>query len=445
MAQKRLTVSTAAQRKDSGVNVYVVDTGVRTTHLEFGGRTFAAFNARPFEDGAGDCHGHGTHVAGIVGGVRSGVAKSVTLHSVRVTGCDGTGLVSDLLAGIDWITSNHVRPAVINMSLEGGASEAFNESARAALAAGITFVAAAGNGSVDACSGLVGGVPELIVTGATAADDARMPFSNYGRCLDLFAPGGGVLSAYAGSDEDRATLSGTSMASAHIAGAAALYLQHSPEASPAQVAGAIIGTATAGVIQKAGPASPNRLLYTPPLGESVPPTISAVEPDCVMPHSKTVPPFSVAAASCEPLHDQRVGAAPEPLGEITAAAGTGTFGGSPISYICDPAAAEVLHRLPGGKDPGRDPPDRRGAVDLHRLRRAQRAGHALAGGRAGPSDVRSGTHVNALRDDHPQEQRRVLHSQEERRARDHRSPEIRHLRWAELRLVRLRQPLQPEL
>jgi phosphatidylserine/phosphatidylglycerophosphate/cardiolipin synthase-like enzyme len=187
---------------------------------------------------------------------------------------------------------------------------------------------------------LVGGVPELIVTGASGADDARMPFSNHGRCLDLFAPGGIILSAYAGSDDDRTTLSGTSMASPHVAGAAALYLQHSPEASPARVALAITGGATAGVILDAGLDSPNRLLFTPHSGDTPPPTIPAVESDCVMPNPGNPTLFPVAAASCRPLHANSVGEAPEPLGEINAAAGTGTAGGSPISYMCDPAAAE---------------------------------------------------------------------------------------------------------
>ena len=158
----------------AGVNVYVVDTGIRTTHVEFGGRAFAAFNARPSENEAGDCHGHGTHVAGTVGGARSGVAKGVTLHSVRVMGCDGYGYMSDLLAGIDRISTHGVRPAVINMSIESAPSDAFNDSARGALAVGITFVAAAGNGGVDACDGMVGGVPGLIVVGGSMSGDERL-------------------------------------------------------------------------------------------------------------------------------------------------------------------------------------------------------------------------------------------------------------------------------
>ena len=262
----------------TGVHVYVVDTGIRTTHVEFGGRAFIAFDARPDASGEGDCNGHGTHVAGIVGGGRFGVAKGVTLHSVRVLGCDGTGYVSDLLAGLDWIATNGVLPAVINMSINAGASEAFDESARGALKAGVTFVAAAGNDSVDACGGLVGGVPELIVVGASGASDARSWFSNYGRCLDLFAPGENIVSAYAGNDEDRAVLSGTSMASPYVAGAAALYLQHTPDASPAQAAVAITRSATADVILDAGTNSPNRLLFTPHFGDTTPPLISAVEP-----------------------------------------------------------------------------------------------------------------------------------------------------------------------
>jgi hypothetical protein len=261
----------------TGVNVYVVDTGVRTTHVEFGGRAFPAFDARAYEGVTGDCHGHGTHVAGIVGGLRSGVAKSVTLHSVRVLGCDGPGSLSDVIAGIDWITTHHVRPAVINMSIGGGVSEAFNESARAALVAGITFVAAAGNDSADACNGLVGGVPGLVVVGASGSSDAREPYSNYGRCVDLFAPGGDVMSAYALSDDARGFLSGTSMASPHVAGAATLYLQQHPAATPAQVATVLTRSATRSVMLDAGIGSPNRMLFTPHFGDTTPPTISMIE------------------------------------------------------------------------------------------------------------------------------------------------------------------------
>lgn len=262
----------------NGVHVYIVDTGIRTSHAEFGGRASAAFNAIPDGHGQDDCYGHGTHVAGTVAGVRYGVAKSAMLHSVRVLGCEGTGYVSDLIAGIDWITAHRVRPAVINMSIQAGASDAFNESARGAMAAGIVFVAAAGNEGIDSCGGLVGGESRILVAGASDASDGRVSFSNYGRCVDLFAPGVDITSAYRDSDDDWRVLSGTSMASPHVAGAVALYVQHRPEASPTQVALAITSSATKGVIRGPGIGSPNRLLFTPHFGDTTPPTISVVRP-----------------------------------------------------------------------------------------------------------------------------------------------------------------------
>ena len=262
----------------SGVNVYVIDTGIRTTHVEFGGRAFTAFDARSTENVEGDCNGHGTHVAGIVGGVRFGVAKLVTLYSVRVLGCDGYGLISDVIAGIDWTTAYHLKPAVINMSIRATLSDATNDAIRGAIAAGITFVGAAGNENADSCVGLMGGVPDALVVGASGYTDWREWYSNYGTCVDLFAPGGNITSAYASSDTAGWTMSGTSMAAPHVAGAAALYLQHNPKASVRNVAAAIVESATPGVIQDAGVGSPNRLLFTRRLSDTASPNVSVLQP-----------------------------------------------------------------------------------------------------------------------------------------------------------------------
>ena len=229
-------------------------------------------------NGDGDCYGHGTHVAGTVGGGRFGVAKNVNLHSVRVLGCDGYGTYSGVAAGIDWITGNHVKPAVISMSIGGSGSETVNAAIRAAIAAGITFVGAAGNENEDSCLHLMGGVPEALVIGASGYTDEREYYSNFGACVDMFAPGGYITSAYAGDDSTSTTMSGTSMATPHVAGAAALYLQRKPGASPAQVAAAITRSATAGVIKDAGLGSPNRLIFTAAFGDTTAPAISLTRP-----------------------------------------------------------------------------------------------------------------------------------------------------------------------
>ena len=252
----------------AGVNVYILDTGIRTTHAEFGGRATSDFNAINDGNGAGDCNGHGTHVSGTVGGATYGIAKQVTLHAVRVLNCNGNAPTSAVIAGVDWVTANHVNPAVANMSLGGDASAALDDAIRNSIAAGVTYALAAGNSDADACASSPSRVTEALVVGATSSGDARASFSNYGPCLDLFAPGVGILSAYNGSDTQLATANGTSMAAPHVAGAAALYLQLNPGASPNDVAAALVDNATSDVVGNAGSGSANRLLYTAFLGGS---------------------------------------------------------------------------------------------------------------------------------------------------------------------------------
>ena len=250
----------------TGVHAYVLDTGIRTSHHEFEGR--ASVGADFTGDGRDgqDCAGHGTHVAGTIGGATYGVAKHVSLVAVRVLNCQGSGSTAQIVAGIDWVTANAVRPAVINMSLEGaGTSSAIETAVNTAVAAGVTVVVAAGNGNaigqgVDACTVIPARTPAAITVGATDDRDHRATWSNTGPCVDLFAPGVGVTSSLSDSDQATGTYSGTSMAAPHVAGMAARYLQQRPDAAPAEVADAITAGAVTDRVVDPGPASPNRLL-----------------------------------------------------------------------------------------------------------------------------------------------------------------------------------------
>jgi subtilisin family serine protease len=229
----------------AGVNVYVIDTGIRMTHTQFGGRASAAFDA--FGGNSVDCNGHGTHVAGTIGGSTYGVAKSVRLFAVRVLSCSGSGSTSGVIAGVDWVTAHRINPAVANMSLGGGASSALDAAVRNSIVSGVTYAIAAGNSNTNAANSSPARVAEAITVGSSTRTDARSSFSNFGTVVDVYAPGSSILSAYFTSDTASATLSGTSMAAPHVAGVAARILQLSPTASPATVRNEIVNTATAGV------------------------------------------------------------------------------------------------------------------------------------------------------------------------------------------------------
>ncbi len=252
------------------VHVYVIDTGIYTEHSQFGGRADKPFDAvpPPDDENGNDCHGHGTHVAGTIGGTKYGVAKQVKLHAVRVLDCFGYGLFSQVIAGVDWVTLNHLSPAVANMSLAGAAHLALNTAVVNSINSGVVYVVAAGNVNANACNYSPAQVPAAITVGATEKSDARAYYSNKGSCLDLFAPGGdgttagGIKSAWIGSTTATNVISGTSMASPHVAGVAALYLAHNPSATPAQVATAILNGATTGKVTLKGTGSPNRLLFS---------------------------------------------------------------------------------------------------------------------------------------------------------------------------------------
>jgi subtilisin family serine protease len=248
----------------NGVNAYIIDTGIRITHQDFGGRAFHAFSSIDDGRGGDDCAGHGTHVAGTLGGSNWGVAKGVTLWAVRVLNCAGNGTVGGTIAGVDWVTGNHVKPAVANMSLGGAASAALDAAIRDSIAAGVTYAVAAGNSGGNACGYSPSRVDEAITVGATTMSDVRPSFSNYGSCLDLFAPGSAITSAWISSVSNTATntINGTSMASPHVAGAAALFLHENPAATPAQVAAVLVLAATPDVVTNPGAGSPNRLLFT---------------------------------------------------------------------------------------------------------------------------------------------------------------------------------------
>jgi subtilisin family serine protease len=247
----------------AGVTAYVIDTGIRFNHTQFGGRAVSGFDA---VDGgaADDCNGHGTHVAGTIGGSTYGVAKGVRLVAVRVLSCSGSGTTSGVISGVNWVTSNHQagQPAVANMSLGGGVSTALDTAVRNSIADGVSYAIAAGNSSANACNASPARVSTAMTIGATDSGDRRASFSNVGSCVDWFAPGVSITSAWYTSTTATNTISGTSMATPHTAGVAALYLQGNPGASPATVRTALFNAATKNVVTSPGSGSPNALLFT---------------------------------------------------------------------------------------------------------------------------------------------------------------------------------------
>jgi subtilisin family serine protease len=276
----------------SGVTAYIIDTGVLSTHTEFGGRVLSGFSAISDSNGTQDCNGHGTHVAGTVGGSNYGVAPGVAIVPVRVLDCSGSGSTSGVIAGIDWVIAHHVAgtPAIANMSLGGGRSSALDIAVQSAVADGVVFVVAAGNSTANACQSSPAGEPLAITVGSTTSADARSSFSNYGSCVDVFAPGSSITSAWYTSTTASNTISGTSMASPHVAGVAALGLEIAPNSSVAQISNWITSTATPGVISDAGAGSPNLLVYS--RLSSSPPSASA--PTTTLP-TTTLPTTTVPA------------------------------------------------------------------------------------------------------------------------------------------------------
>ncbi|MFF5634196.1 S8 family serine peptidase [Streptomyces sp. NPDC012825] len=254
-----------------GVTAYIIDTGVRISHGDFGGRAFNGFDAIDNDNVSQDGHGHGTHVAGTVAGTSYGVAKKAKIVGVRVLNNQGSGTTAQVVAGIDWVTQNAVKPAVANMSLGGGVDSVLDEAVRRSIASGITYAVAAGNDGANASNYSPARVAEAITVGATTNTDARASYSNYGSVLDLFAPGSSITSSWNTGDSATNTISGTSMATPHVAGAAALHLAANPTATPAQVSAALTTAATPNVVTNPGTGSPNRLLYVGDGGTTPPP------------------------------------------------------------------------------------------------------------------------------------------------------------------------------
>ena len=259
----------------AGVTAFIIDTGIRADHSEFAGRVGTGYTAIADGRGTADCNGHGTHVSGTVGGMLYGVAKQVALVPVRVLNCRGSGAWSGVIAGIDYVAGDSRRPATANMSLGGGLSASVNAAVAGAVSKGVVMVVAAGNDSADACKYSPASEPKAITVGATTSADARASYSNYGTCVDVFAPGSAITSAWYTSASATNTISGTSMASPHVTGAAALLLQDNATASAEAVGYTLKLNATSGKVTSAGAGSPNLLLFT--AGGTVvttPPTIT---------------------------------------------------------------------------------------------------------------------------------------------------------------------------
>ncbi|QTR03627.1 S8 family serine peptidase [Saccharothrix algeriensis] len=243
----------------TGVHVYVIDTGIRASHGEFGGR--ASFDYNAIDTNNTDCNGHGTHVAGTIGGATAGVAKDVRLHGVKVLDCEGRGTVANAVAGLDWVVANQAKPAVANLSLGSPPNDLFDSAVKRTIDAGVTVVAAAGNSEGDACQQSPARLPEAITVGATNRDDQKAWFSNFGACTDLFAPGEDITSAWMDADDSFETISGTSMAAPHVAGVVAQNLVARPTATPAALRDTLVHLSTRDRIADPGTGSPNLLLH----------------------------------------------------------------------------------------------------------------------------------------------------------------------------------------
>lgn len=326
--QRSLPLSGSYTHPDSGgagVKAYVIDTGIRATHSEFAGRVAAGYTAVIDGFGTDDCNGHGTHVAGTIGGRTYGIAKQVTIVPVRVLDCFGSGTLSGVIAGIDWVTANNNgAPAVANMSLGAATSPTVDAAVERLVAAGVTAAVAAGNSNVDACATSPARTPSAITVGATDSTDARATYSNFGPCVDIFAPGTGITSSWIDADTATNVISGTSMATPHVAGAAALIVAANPGITPANVAASMMANATPGVVANPGTGSPNRLLYVPSANTPVPLSITTTS----LPPATANSAYSAAIAVIGGTapYDWNIIAGSFPVG-ISMGASTGTLGG----------------------------------------------------------------------------------------------------------------------
>lgn len=263
--QKNLPLDSAYSylQTGSGTTAYIVDTGILSTHQQFSGRVLSGYTAISDGNGTNDCHGHGTHVAGTVGGSTYGVAKNVSLVPIRILGCDGSGASSNVIAGLDWILKNGKKPAVVNMSLGGDANTSLDSAVENLFNNGYVMVVAAGNSNTDACSSSPARVSKAITVAATDSTDTRASYSNYGSCVDIFAPGSQINSSWIGSNTATKVLNGTSMATPHVAGVVAEMLQSTPTATPQTISNNLLNQASNNVVKNPS-GSPNRLLYKSP-------------------------------------------------------------------------------------------------------------------------------------------------------------------------------------
>ncbi|MFW6713529.1 S8 family serine peptidase [Acinetobacter pittii] len=260
--QKNLPLDSAYSylQTGSGTTAYIVDTGILSTHQQFSGRVLSGYTAISDGNGTSDCHGHGTHVAGTVGGSTYGVAKNVSLVPIRILGCDGSGASSNVIAGLDWILKNGKKPAVVNMSLGGEANASLDSAVENLFNNGYVMVVAAGNSNTDACSSSPARVSKAITVAATDSTDTRASYSNYGSCVDIFAPGSQINSSWIGSNTATKVLNGTSMATPHVVGVVAEMLQSTPTATPQTISNNLLNQASNNVVKNPSD-SPNRLLY----------------------------------------------------------------------------------------------------------------------------------------------------------------------------------------
>jgi subtilisin family serine protease len=339
--------SYSAAASGASVRAYVIDTGIRVSHQDFGGRAVVGDDEVGDGQNGNDCNGHGTHVAGILGGATSGVAKAVSLVSVRVLDCSGAGEISQVIAGVEWVTAHAIKPAVANMSLGGAQFAPLDDAVASSIASGITYTIAAGNSASDACAVSPSDVPTALTVGATDATDTRASFSNFGPCVKLFAPGVNVVSDWFTSDSAANTLSGTSMAAPVVGGIAALYLDQHHSATTAEVASAVVGNASAGRIVSPGPGSPNLLAFGGPLGTSHPGVVLA----------------AAGSASTEAVVDRVLGVDPSAPNhdddnfDVSAVPTTpelvpGDASCAAVTYSSDGASGSVV--APDGSDAGRD-------------------------------------------------------------------------------------------
>ncbi|MEJ8477613.1 S8 family peptidase [Acinetobacter baumannii] len=263
--QKALPLNSAYSylQSGSGTTAYIVDTGILSSHQEFSGRVLSGYTAISDGNGTTDCNGHGTHVAGTVGGTTYGVAKNVNLVPIRILGCDGSGASSNVIAGLDWILKNGKKPAVVNMSLGGATSSSLDSAVENLYNNGYVMVVAAGNSNTDACTSSPARVSKAITVAATDNTDTRASYSNYGSCVDIFAPGSQINSSWIGNNTATKILNGTSMATPHVAGVVAEMLQSTPTASPQTISTNLLNQASSNVVKNPS-GSPNRLLYKSP-------------------------------------------------------------------------------------------------------------------------------------------------------------------------------------